>query len=88
MTPKEKAAYLVQRFTDEIGLPPPAKDCAIECVDQILTNFEGLHKPEYCKFDAILAKRQFTYTGEYEYCMTGYDMVAYWEEVKIEIEKV
>ena len=59
--------------------------CAIIAVDEILKNFEGMHKPEYCSFDAI-GKRKFTFESEYPEHMTGYDMVAYWNDVKVQIE--
>lgn len=56
-------------------------------LDEIIKNFEGLHKPEYCAFDAI-GERKFTFESEYPECMNGYEMVDYWEEVKTEIEKL
>ena len=89
MTPKEKANQLFDDFLDlmDIQHPPNAKYMAIRCVDEILKNFEGLHKPEYCAFDAI-GERKFIFKGEYEEHMTGYDMVEYWQEVKKEIEKL
>jgi predicted Zn-dependent protease with MMP-like domain len=73
------------------------KDCVTcDCVvlpiakficDEILKQFDGLHKPEYCAFDAI-GERKFTFEGEHPEHMTGYDMVLYWEEVKHELEKI
>lgn len=62
-----------------------AKQCALIAVDEILKNLEGLHKPEYCAFDAI-GERKFTFESEYPEHMTGYDMIAFWQEVKKQIE--
>jgi len=56
-------------------------------VDEILKQFDGLHKPEYCAFDAI-GERKFTFESEYPNYMTGYDMIEYWKQVKIEIDKI
>lgn len=64
-----------------------AKQCALIMVDEILKNFERLHKPEYCAFDAI-GERKFIFQGEYDEYMTGYDMIEYWQEVKDEIGKL
>lgn len=77
MTPKEKAEKLYRMFS----LGGWGKEHATNCVDEILEIFEGLHKPEYCAFDAI-GERQYKFDGEYSEHMTGYDMVEYWEEVK------
>ncbi len=95
MTPKEKAKQLfnaIRYMDNESG-----KDCATcDCVvlpiarficDEILKNFEGLHKPENCEFDAI-GGRKFTFDSEYPNYMTGYDMINYWNEVKKELEKI
>ncbi len=87
MEAKEKAKELVEKYISVNGNSFFAKDCALIAVDEILKNFEGLHKPEYCAFDAI-GERKFTFEGEYPEHMTGYDMVSYWEEVKQEIEKL
>ena len=98
MTPKQKANELYMSFRmlqianededDETFNPNSrAKQCALICCDKILSIFDGLHKPEYCAFDAI-GERKFTYNGEYDTHMTGYDMVEYWNEVKLEIEKL
>ena len=93
MTPKEKAKQIfnaIRYMDNESG-----KDCATcDCVvlplakfmcDEILKQFDGLHKPEYCAFDAI-GERKFTFESEYPERMTGYDMVSYWEQVKAELE--
>jgi hypothetical protein len=64
-----------------------AIQCAIIAVDEILKQFNGLHKPEYCAFDAI-GNRKFTFEGESPEHMTGYDMVCYWETVKQELLKL
>ena len=103
MTPLEKAIELIEKYkglvypyigssmltndpSDAVILTN-AKFCVGILIDEILKQFEGLHKPEYVSFDAI-GERQFTFESEYETHMTGYDMVAYWEEVKSEIEKM
>jgi len=56
-------------------------------VDEILKQFDGLHKPEYCAFDEI-GERKITFESEYTNYMTGYDMIEYWKQVKIEIDKI
>jgi hypothetical protein len=84
MTPKQKADQLIDKYWYITGMIM-AKDFAIICVDEIINNFEGLNKPEYCAFDAI-GERKFTFKGEYDTHMTGYDMIEYWNEVKREIE--
>ena len=76
MTPKEKAKSLLSNFK--------SKELSNIVVDEIINNFEGLSKPEYTLFDSI-GERKFTYDGEYEGAMSGYDMINYWEEVKKEI---
>ena len=94
MTPKEKCDSLIDichkvRYNDDGGYSHKmAKHSALVCVDEILKQFVGLHKPEYVAFDCIVKPRQFTFEGEYETHMTGYDMQSYWEEVKKEIEKL
>lgn len=94
MTPKEKAIELFENFHYQIcsdnGIGENdstlfcAKQCALIAVEEIMKNFEGLRKPEECAFDAI-GERKFTFEGEYDNLMTGYDMVSYYEEVKTEI---
>lgn len=79
MNTKEKAKDLVNKFKSKL--------VSIIVVNEILKNFEGLHKPEYCAFDAI-GERKFTFESEYIEHMTGYDMIAYWEDVKIQIESL
>lgn len=89
MTPNEKAAQLVvdnQLKVKSLDYKE-AVQCAIVTVDEILKNFQGLHKPEYCSFDAI-GERKFTFQGEYNEHMTGYDMIEYWQEVKQILEKL
>lgn len=97
MTAKEKALELCQKFGwlgfkweqtnfTTISLEN-SKQCAILAVDEVLKQFDGLHKPEYCAFDAI-GDRKFHFDGEYNTHMTGYDMIAYWEEVKSEIKNL
>lgn len=96
MTPKEKANKLVDEFLNMKPIKlsdysriyqPTAKQCALIVVDEILKNFEWLHKPEYCTFDAI-GERKFTFQGEYNEHTAGYDMIEYWQEVKDEIGKL
>jgi len=94
MTPKEKAENLIKAHLTAIAeetmdsdgiIKYNAKQCALVSVDEIIKNFDGLHKPEYCAFDGI-GERKFTFEGEYKEHMTGYDMVAYWEQVKAELK--
>jgi len=101
MNTKEKAQELVYKFKDllhrHVGssmlinhegseqILAQAKKASNITVDEILKQFDGLYKPEYCAFDAI-GERKFTFEGEYPEQMTGYDMVAYWEDVKVQIE--
>jgi hypothetical protein len=99
MTPKEKAQELVDTFLPHIRGADRynhnlesmnvfiSKQCALIAVDEIMKQFDGLHKPEYCAFDAI-GERKFTFDSESPEHMNGYDMTAYWEEVKAEIEKL
>lgn len=90
MIPELKAKELIDKYT--LLLPfgsgmRAIKQCALIAVDEMLEIFEGLHKPEYCAFDAI-GDRKFTFNGEYNEHMTGYDMVEYLIEVKSELEKL
>jgi hypothetical protein len=87
MTPKEKAQELINRFS-KVGLQQREEgiECALICVDEIITVFLGMHKPEYAAFDAI-GERKYTYEAEYDTHMTGYNMIGYFEEVKTEIKK-
>jgi hypothetical protein len=93
MTPKEKALEYVVTYYKIVPSRSKkesselAKKLAIICVDEILKNFDGLDKPEYTAFDAI-GERKFTFDGEYDTHMTGYDMEEYWKEVKREIKKI
>lgn len=93
MTPAKKAKELVDKFRQNskwiekdypIDLWRDAKESAIICVDEVLKIFDGIHKLEYCAFDE-LGDRKFTFVGEYDTHMTGYDMIAYWKEVKKQI---
>ena len=97
MTPKQKAKELVNKLLNSLYnngelsfrkiLFPKAKECAIIAVDEIMKQFDGLHKPEYCAFDAI-GERKFTFDSECSEHMTGYDMIAFWKQVKEEIDKL
>lgn len=89
MTPKEKAEELYKRmYTQHSSIyPSTAKQCALIAVKHMKSIFDGLHKPEYCAFDAI-GERNFTFEGEHPDHMTGYDMLEYLEQVEQEIEKL
>lgn len=102
MTSKEKAQELLLKFKGYVCgyvgssmltnteypevILSQAKGVAIITVNEILKNFEGLHKPEYCVFDAI-GERKYTFDSEHPEHMTGYDMVEYWTEVISYIEE-
>jgi len=96
MTPKEKAWDLLCKMnnaniTEKIwsdASPYAKKDLKRKCfivIDEVLRLFKDLYKPENCAFDCI-GGRKFTFDAEYETHMTGYDMAAYYEEVKKEID--
>ena len=103
MTTKEKAEELVNMFKEYVygyvgssmltnteypeQILKNAKIVSIKTVKEILKNFEGMDKPEYCTFDAI-GKRKFTFESEFPEHMTGYDMENYWKEVIEHIEKL
>ncbi len=96
MTPQEKAVELFKRFycfpnnsKNKIGCIQfnTAKQCALIVVKHMKEIFDGLHKPEYCAFDAI-GERKFTFEGEHPDHMTGYDMLEYLEQVEQEIERL
>ena len=99
MTPKKKAESLIGKLRDNSYVDSQGFnrkytiENALICVDEILKNFEGLHKPEYTQFD-IYPERKFTfdeggkYEAEYDTYMTGYDMQDYWKAVKREIKKL
>lgn len=96
MTAKQKAKRIIEDMNNgpisqklwESASDYAKSDLKRKClivVTEVLKNFKGLHKPEYCSFDAI-GKRRFTYDSEYETHMTGYDMENYWKEVRNEIK--
>ncbi len=94
MTPKEYAEALVEdyystimSFLSDNMRWENAKKCALIAVKQMKGIFDGLHKPEYCAFDAI-GERKFTFEGEHPNHMTGYDMLEYLEQVEQEIQKL
>lgn len=98
MTPKEKALTLCQsfgqtslndeEFNEGFTLPKHiAKKCAIIAVNEIINIFQKMHKPEYASFDCI-GGRELTFQSEFPYCLNGYEMIAYYEQVKTEIEKL
>jgi hypothetical protein len=92
MTTKEKAQELLEKFcvSDSSSGTHWKNDdgqvMSLLYVDEILKILYGLNKPEYTSFDAV-GKREFTFKGEYETHLTGYDMEKYWIEVKEEIKK-
>lgn len=54
-----------------------AKQCAFICINELMKQLEDLHKPEYTSFriseDEIL---------------DGYELIDYWQRVKIELEEL
>ena len=97
MTPKEKAAALVEKYKEYVHgyagssmltnheypeqILSQAKKAALIAVDEILAILRGLQRQEYCRFVG-----KFTYKGEeHEHIMTGYDMADYYNEVKTEL---
>lgn len=95
MNPKQYAEELVDQFDEHsfmdidmrISSYESAKQCALIAVKHMKGIFDGLHKPEYCAFDAI-GERKFTFEGEHPDHMTGYDMLEYLEQVEQEIQKL
>jgi len=98
MTPKEKAKELFYKFntitsnefkSDTVTSAKAAKQCVIMSVDEIIKNFDGMHKPEYAAFD-VLGEQKYTLTHEQEYPThkNGYEMQDYWNEVKTELKKL
>ncbi len=100
MIPKEKAENLIKRFksyahcdTDRNTdykeqtkqLQNNAKQCALIAVNECIKMLEGLHKPEYVLFD-IYGPKQYSMEGETDF--NGYTMNEYFEQVKIEINKL
>lgn len=92
MTPKEKADELTQKFRYDgiagIDLSAQctekevifyAKRCALIAVNEMLSLFEVLHKPEYTSF----------ITDKINGCATcdGYEYQHFLEDVKTELEK-
>jgi len=98
MTPKQYAEQLVDQFDEhaEARISDSGRDfdkkyctkqCALIAVKHMKGILDGLHKPEYCAFDAI-GERKFTFEGEHPDHMTGYDMLEYLEQVEQEIQKL
>ena len=94
MTPKQYAEQLVEdyystimSFLSDNMRWENAKKGALIAVKHMKGIFDGLHKPEYCAFDAI-GERKFTFEGEHPDHMTGYDMLEYLEQVEQEIQKL
>ncbi len=97
---KEKAIELIESFenlTDECDCLEyscicfsmyrnKAKQCALILVDQIILILSTLRKPEYTVF---LTNDLFKIIGqEYETHSHGYDLIAYFEDVKQEINNL
>ena len=80
MTPKEKARELVDKFypycNNNYIRDYYSNECALIAVDEILSNFELIHKPEYVTI--FINKEIFNI----------YDAIEYYQEVKQEIEKI
>jgi hypothetical protein len=94
MNPKQYAEELVEdyystimSFLSDNMRWENAKKGALIAVKHMKGIFDGLHKPEYCAFDAI-GERKFTFEGEHPDHMTGYDMLEYLEQVEQEIQKL
>lgn len=94
MTPKQYAEELVEdyystimSFLSDNMRWENAKKGALIAVKHMKGIFDGLHKPEYCAFDAV-GERKFTFEGEHPDHMTGYDMLEYLEQVEQEIGKL
>jgi hypothetical protein len=100
MTPKEKAFDLFSKFNGgrepvTIEMWNAASDYAKEnlrkdaliAVDCAVSVLDGMHKPEYSKFDAI-GPRKFTLDKptEYDSHLTGYELMEYWMQVAVEIK--
>ena len=97
MTPKEKSIYILEKMNNGKISKALWDNCsdyarrdlkrkAMIVIAEIIKQFDGLDKPEYCAFDAI-GKRKFIFDSEHSTHMTGYDMVAYWEAVKFQVDK-
>lgn len=93
-SPKEKADELVEAYKKymypfhPVVAEKQAKECALIQIKDMLQIFEGLHKPEYCAFDAIgEQKYKLSDDPEYRTHKTGYEMKEYFEQVKAELEK-
>ena len=73
MTPKEKAKYLVEMFTNrcqECDYQWNAKQCALIAVDEILNDYSYMQNVRNANSNQIHSQR------------------VYWQEVKQEIEKL
>ena len=94
MTPKEKAQELIKKHLTAIAeetidgeqiMNYNAKQCALVTINQILDLFTDLYNPNDCEFDQG-RNRKYTFYHSYTDSMTGSDMVAYLEDVKLELE--
>ena len=80
MTPKEKAAELVDKFTQTNGNGFFAKECALIAVDEIISTQPRY--PSNVDWDDVGATHQYFYEAQHE------EALNYWQEVKQEIEKL
>lgn len=87
MTPKEKAKELSDKFYNLEGEPMAtsymdytlAQDCAIVCVDEILSQLRKLINPDFTGF------YHGAYTGN---SANGLELIKYYEDVKNEINNL
>ena len=81
MTPKEKAFSLYFKFIrDVIADDQKAKQCAIIALDEIIKS-----EPRYpndVDWDDVGATHQYYYEAQHE------EALNYWQQVKLEIEKL
>lgn len=81
MTPKEKAQQLLYMydfvFIQNYSSKHEVKQAAIIAIDQIISELQILHKPEYTTF---IISQGIT--------SDGYERVDYWEEVKTELDQL
>jgi hypothetical protein len=77
-TQKQKAIELINKYLQVYdGRVDKAKKCTLIAVDEIISQLENLHKPEYTTF--------INYVGKNE-IINGYELIEYYKEVKQEIE--
>lgn len=82
MTPKEKASQLIDKYRTFVVMwtggvaveNENVKQCALICVDEIITQLQEIVKTDSCVF-----------TNEKGDRLYAYDVSEFWEEVKKEI---